>query len=1178
MKRNLYHSAIFRLSLVVSLSGIIQFCTYAQGLRFLTKNSNNTPLPESKQILDILKELEVKYNVFFTFKDKTLKGKIVPQNLRKSGKLEVILDFLLKSQNIEYKKVGNIFYLYSPEELAETKIKNSLLIDGKPMNDGMMDKENFNTKLFTNKEIKPLLETFIPIKGNVVSENGEPMPGVSIRLKGTPNGTSSDLNGHYALSASEKYDNAVLLFSMIGYKTTEIALRGRSAVNVTLSPEIKSLGEVVVVGYGTQQRKDLTGSVTSISMEDLKNIPITGIDQAMQGKVSGVIVNNNSGQPGASVSVRIRGITSVTSSNEPLYVIDGIPFSGDGGATRSQNFDEFGGGGGQTHQSVLASLNPNDIATIDILKDASATAIYGARASNGVVIITTKRGKMNESKVSYDSYFGFQEVCKKLDVLNLQEYAEYQNQVRKENNLSPIPEFANTQILGNGTNWQDEIFRKGAIQSHQLSFSGGKDKTQFYISGGYFKQDGIVVGSNFDRYSVRVNLDNQVKKWLKIGNSFSLSRTNQRTILTDTDDGVISGAILQAPSVPVHLPDGAWGGAEDQLAFFAINPVALAIQKDVTRTQTRFNGNFWADLTLFDGLSFRGEIGGDMSFTKNSAFNPTYKWGVTENTQSKYIRREEQLSYWNAKAFLNYNKVFANLHRLSVMVGHEAQYSFYEALNSVAIGLTSNEIQSLNLGDPKLSSTQDKKYPWAMESFLSRVNYNYDDRFNLTLTYRLDGSSNFGPNKRWGQFPSVAAAWTISKEAFMKDVVAFSNLKIRAGYGAVGNQQLPSYSYGALLKSVGTSFGNGYYVDKIPNPNLQWEAAQQTNIGLDLGLFKNRFNLSLDVYKKVSNNFLLQASLPTFTGAGQNWDDVKAPFINAGEMQNTGIDITLNTNNVNSQCFKWNTNLVFSHYKNQINALVSQNDAYYERLQWYDNITKTAVGSSVGMFYGYNTKGIFQNVEQIKNSPSQSKDGKINERSGTFPGDIIFADNNGDGQVDGYDRVYIGSPHPDFTFGVTNTFNYKNFDLSVFIQGSQGAKVFNFIRFRTEGMNELFPNQLKTITDRWTPENPSGKLPRFILGDPNDNRRASDRFIEDGSYVRIQNISFGYTLPTGLLDKAFIKKLKVYGSLQNLYTFTKYSGYDPEIGSFNQNSKLSNVDNGHYPMPRTFTLGVNVEF
>jgi TonB-dependent starch-binding outer membrane protein SusC len=1178
MKLNPYRSIILRLCLVISLSGMIRFAVPSQIPQLLVRNNEQNTTPNNNQITNILKELEVKYNVFFTYRDKTLKGKIVPQNLRKSGKLEVILDFLLKSQNIEYKKAGNVFYLYSPEELTETKIKNTLLIDGKSMNDGVLDKANFNTKLFVNNEINPLSETIIPIKGNIVSENGEPMPGVSIRLKGTQNGTSSDLNGHYDLRASEKSDNSVLLFSMIGYKTTEISLRGRSSINVTLSPDVKSLGEVVVVGYGTQQRKDLTGSVTSISMEDIKNIPITGIDQAMQGKASGVIVNNNSGQPGASVSVRIRGITSVTSSNEPLYVIDGIPFSGDGSISRSQSFDEFGGGGGQTNQSVLASLNPNDIATIDILKDASATAIYGARASNGVVIITTKRGKANESKISYDSYFGFQEVTKKLSVLNLREYAEYQNQIRKENSLSPIAEFINPQILGNGTDWQNGIFRKGAIQSHQLSFSGGKDKTQFYISGGYFKQDGIVVGSNFDRYSVRVNLDNQIKKWLKVGNSFSVSRTNQRTILTDTDDGVISGALLQAPSVPIHFADGSWGGAEDPLASFAINPVALALQKDVTRIQTRFNGNLWADLTLFDGLSFRGEIGGDMSFTKNSAFNPTYKWGVTENTQSKYIRREEQLSYWNAKAFLNYNKVFANLHRLSAMLGHEAQYSYYEALNSVAIGLTSNEVQSLNLGDPKLSSNYDEKVPWAMESFLSRVNYNYDDRFNLTLTYRLDGSSNFGPNKRWGQFPSVAAAWTISKEAFMKDIVAFSNLKIRAGYGAVGNQQLPSYSYGALLKSVGTSFGNGYYVDKIPNPNLQWEAAQQTNIGLDLGLLKNRFNLSLDIYKKVSNNFLLQASLPAFTGAGQNWDDVKAPFINAGEMQNTGIDITLNTNNVNSQYFKWNTNLVFSHYKNQINALVSQNDAFYEHLQWYDNITRTAVGSSVGMFYGYNTKGLFQNVEQIKNSPAQSKDGKINERSGTYPGDIIFADNNGDGQVDGQDRVYIGSPHPDFTFGITNTFNYKNFDLSVFVQGSQGAKVFNFIRFRTEGMNDLFPNQLSTIKDRWTPENTSGILPRFILGDPNDNRRVSDRFIEDGSYVRIQNISFGYTFPTGLLDRAFIKKLKVYASLQNLYTFTKYSSYDPEIGSFNQNSKLSNVDNGHYPIPRTFTLGVNVEF
>jgi TonB-dependent starch-binding outer membrane protein SusC len=1174
----LYHSTILRLCLVTSLSGMICFSSYSQISQLLARNTNPSKNNNSSQISDVLKELEVKYNVFFTYKDKTLRGKIAPQNLRKSGRLEIILDFLLKSQNINYKKIGNVYYLYSAEELEDSKgdlVNNS---DKPTISVVPPSARYFGEMTSLNSKVVRTLTVVNAIRGKIFSENRESIPGVNIRIKGTTLGTSSDLNGNYSLNFSDKFENFTLVFTMVGYNPIEISVKNRSLLNVTMSNDVKSLSEVVVVGYGTQQRKDVTGSITSIGMNDLKDVPVAGVDQALQGRMAGVMVNNNSGQPGAGVSVRIRGITSVTSSNEPLYVIDGIPFSGDGIYTKSQPFDVFGGGGGQSNQSVLASLNPNDIVSIDILKDASATAIYGARASNGVVIITTKRGKANDSKISYDTYIGYQQTPKKIPVLNLSEYAVYQNQARKENSLTPIEEFANPSLLGKGTNWQDEIFRKGAIQNHQLSISGGSDKTQFYVSGGYFKQDGIIIGSNFERYSMRINLDNQIRNWLKIGNSISASRTNQRISLTDSDDGVISAGLLQAPSVPVRFADGSWGGAEDQHFFYSINPVALALQKDVTRNQTRINGNFWADLAIYHGLSFRGEFGGDVSFAKNSAFNPTYKWGIFQNTQSRYLRRDEQYSYWNTKAFLNYNKILGNIHRVSAMVGHEAQYSYFESLNSSATGLTSNDVKSLNTGDIKQASNQDVKIPWAMESYLTRVNYNYDDRFNVTLTYRMDGSSNFGANKRWGFFPSAAASWTLTKESFMKDINTFSNLKLRLGFGAVGNQQLPSYSYGALLQNVLTPFGTGFYIDKIPNSNLQWETANQTNIGLDVGLIKNKINLSVDIYKKVSSNFLLQASLPAFTGAGQNWDDIKAPFINAGEMQNTGIDISLITNNIEAKDFKWNTNFVFSQYKNKVNSLVNENDAFYEKIQWYDNVTKTAVGSSVGMFYGYKTAGIFQSTEQINASPRQNRDGKIDYRSVTSPGDIIFADINKDGVVDGNDRVYIGSPHPDFTYGITNSFSFKNFDFSVFVQGSEGAKILNYTRIKAEGMYDLFPNQLSTINDRWRPDNAAGTLPRFVLGDPNDNRRISDRFIEDGSYTRIQNVSLGYNLPQKLLNKVAMKRLKIYGSLQNLHTFTKYSGYDPELGSFNQDSKLSNVDNGHYPNPRTYTIGLNVEF
>ena len=1173
MKNNSYRSTFVRLCLLASISTFATEVSSAQNPTLLVSNSDRGTQKSILHMTDVLKELEVKYNVFFTYKDKTLKGKIVPQNLRRSGKLEVILDFLLKSQSIEYKKVGKVYYLYTAEELAEMKANSISSAENKPLN--LENKSLTIIAPLTSQEVKSLAVAN-PIKGKIVAENGESMPGVSVRLKGTTIGAASDLNGNYSINIPEKQDNAVLVFSMIGYNPMEVSVRNRTLINVTLSPDVKSLGEVVVVGYGTQQRKDLTGSISSIAMEDLKTIPATGIDQALQGKAAGVMVNNNSGQPGAGVSVRIRGITSVTGSNEPLYVIDGIPFSGDGGS--SQSFSAFGGGGGQSNQSVLSSLNPSDIVTIDILKDASATAIYGARASNGVVIITTKRGKANESKITYDTYIGYQEVPKKLAVMNLREFAKYSNETRLDNSQQLSEEFANPNILGNGTNWQDEIFRKGAIQNHQISFSGGKDKTQYYISGGYFKQDGTVIGSSFDRYSLRVNIDNQVKDWLKFGNSLTVSNTNQQITLSDSDDGVVSAALLQSPAVPVKLPSGEWGGVEDPQAYYTINPVALALQKDVSRKQTRLNGNFWAEIALYRGLSFRGEFGGDIGFTSNSAFNPTYKWGKLENTQSKLLRRNEQSNYWNAKAFLNYNKVFNNLHRFSAMIGHEAQYSMYKSVNSGATGLTSNEVQSLNLGDPKFATVGDIISPWAMESYLGRINYNYDDRFNLTVTYRADGSANFGPKKRWGRFPSAAAAWTISKEAFMKEVTAINNLKLRIGYGSVGNQNLPTYSYGSLMASVITAYGTGFYSDKLANENIQWESANQTNLGLDIGLIKGRVNLSVDVYDKRSSNFLLQSTPPSFTGVGTNWDEVKSPFVNAGEMQNKGVDISLNTSNIDSKNFKWNTNLVFSHYKNRVNALVTDKDIYYEKIQWFENITKTSVGLPIGMFYGYNAKGIFQTEEEIRTSPKQTENGGVSKWSGTFPGDIIFADNNSDGKIDAADRVIIGSPHPDFTFGITNTFSYKNFDLSVFVQGSQGAKIFNFTRVRTEGLTSLGQNQLQTAADHWTPDNTTAKLPRFILGDPNQNNRFSDRFMEDGSYVRIQNISFGYTLPAGLLDKAFIKRMKVYGSIQNLKTFTKYSGYDPEIGSYDQNSKLTNVDNGHYPNPRTFTLGLNFEF
>jgi TonB-dependent starch-binding outer membrane protein SusC len=1181
MNLKFYQKQSLKLCLFVALTGIIQSLTMAQSSDLLAQNSNKRNVNHHNlQIADVLKELEMKYNVFFTYKDKTLKDKIVPQNFKRSGKLEVMLDFLLKSQNIEYKKVGKVFYLYSPEELADSKTSsvNSLPVANPNATTSTDERISSNLLALNGQDIKALTITINPIKGKVVSESGEAMPGVSVRLKGSSIGAASDINGNYTINIPDKTAEAVLVFSMIGYNSMEVAIKSRTLINVSMNPDVKSLNEVVVIGYGTQQRKDLTGSISSIQMGDIKNQAMTSLDQALQGRAAGVTVNNNSGQPGGGVSVRIRGITSVTSTNEPLYVIDGIPMGGDGelsGGNNSFTFSILGGGGGQTKQNALSAINPNDIVSIDILKDASATAIYGSRASNGVVIITTKRGKAGDSKITYDTYYGFQSVPKKLEVMNLQEYAAYQNEIRPPLGILNIEEFANPAILGPGTNWQDEVFQRGAIQSHQLSFSGGKDNTNYYVSANYFDQAGTVIGSDFSRAAVRINLDNQVKSWLKLGLSSNIGKTKQKITLTDTNDGVIGTALLQAPSIPVKNTDGSFGAVEDPQGYITINPVAQALLRTMTRDQLKINGNAWVDISLYKGLSFRGELGGDFGFTDNLAFNPTYKYGRQENTISKMLRRYENNSYWNSKQLLNYNKVFSSKHRVSAVLGHETQANVYKSLGGQGSNLSTNTVLSFNTSDQLTHLLSDADSPWAMESYLVRANYVYDDFLNITGTFRRDGSSNFGSENKWGNFKSFAAAWTITKHAFMKSLPVINNLKLRVGYGEVGNQNIPGYSFGTLLNTSPSSFGVAYAQGRLPNPKVKWESSNQYNGGLDISLLNSRVNVSLDVYKKISSDFLLLATAPNFTGAGKEWFDVQVPYFNIGEMQNTGLDLSIKTTNIeNANGLKWNTDLNFSMYKNRLNALDSPTSRIDNSLSGIDfsgeTVTRTMPGQPVGLFYGYKVKGIFQSLEEVKNAPFQNEQ--------TAPGDIQFQDLNGDGKINADDRDYIGSPHPDFTFGIINAFSYKGFDLSIFLQGSVGAEIYNYTRSRTEGLTDVFPNQLKTVVNRWTPLNTTGGLPRFSSSDPNTNRRVSDRFIEDGSYMRIQNISFGYILPTKFMKTSFVKKIRLYGSLQNIYTFTKYTGFDPELGSFNQNAMLSNIDGGHYPTPRTATLGLNVEF
>ncbi|MGK7396221.1 MAG: SusC/RagA family TonB-linked outer membrane protein [Candidatus Cyclobacteriaceae bacterium M3_2C_046] len=1044
------------------------------------------------------------------------------------------------------------------------------------------------------------------VSGQVIDyATSESLPGVNVVEKGTTNGTVTDIDGFYKLTVS---DDATLVFSSVGYTPEEIQVNNRSVIDVQMMEDVKRLQELVVIGYGTQKKSDLTGAISSVSEEQIKTSIVTGIDQALQGRAAGVEVFQNSGQPGGGVSIRIRGANSINSSAEPLYVVDGVPISGNSEGT-AIGFDWAGGGNGQTAVSALSTINPNDIVSIEILKDASATAIYGSRGANGVVLITTKRGKAGEAKISYEGYYGVQQINRKLDVMNLREYAEYQNEMADLGLIPEREEFADPSLLGPGTDWQDETFQDASIQSHQISFSGGNDNTQYAVSGGYFDQEGIVLASGFDRYSLRLNLDTQLKDWIKVGNSFTVSRTSETITLNDSDDGIITTTLLQPPSVPVRFPDGSWGGPTDNNPG-VYNPVAMALDRNIDVNRTRLIGNLFAEIEFMPGLNFRSEIGGDLQYINNYAFHPTYQYGTIINNQNQSRRQFSNNYFWIFKNLLTYTRTFAQRHNLTAMIAQEAQESTWEGLQGTRKNFVTNDVQELNAGEGTTATNMGWSGSSALNSYFGRIIYNFDERYLITGTYRADGSSKFGPENRWGYFPAVALAWRISNEQFMGGIDFISNLKLRLGYGETGNQDIGNYQYGSSLVTRMSDVGNGFLLSNHPNPAIQWESSVQKNIGLDLGLFDDRIQLSVDMYDKNTEDMLLRLPLPNYMGGG-SWMGIESPYVNLGEIENQGIEVALTTHNFSNDNFSWTTDLVFTRNRNKVLSLGEEGAAMFRNVQWFHTVTKTEVGQPVGQFYGYVADGVYADYEDILNSPKPKAGSsvKVDQFSGIWPGDLKFKNldqnsttefrynenDNIDQVIDANDRTYIGNPNPDFTFGFTNNLSYKNFSLTVYLQGVYGNDIYNFTRRATEGMTNVRLNQLEAVHNRAKYElmdpdgsvddvnniriiNPRTNTPRAIPTDPNDNDRVSSRFVEDGSYLRVKNISFGYTLPQDLTSKISSSRIRIYANIQNLFTITNYSGYDPEVGSYNQDPLLTGVDNGRYPIPRIFTVGLNADF
>lgn len=1025
------------------------------------------------------------------------------------------------------------------------------------------------------------------VTGKVTDELGEALPGVTIRVKGSQVGTNSNTKGDYSIKVAS--GTKTLVFSSVGFKTTEVAVNNRASINVILSATTNDLNEVVVIGYGKAKRSEITTSISSISEKEIKNLPVAGIDQAMQGKVAGVTISSNGGQPGGGISVRVRGITSVN-GNEPLYVIDGVPMQG---SRNSISQDQLGGQAGQNSQSPLAALNPNDIVSIDVLKDASAQAIYGSRAANGVVVITTKSGKIGESKISYEVYYGQQTVPKKLSLLNLSQFAAYQNSLAPEINssgigfLTPIEEFADPSVLGAGTNWQDAVFRKGIIKNHQLAFSGGQNKTSYYFSVNYFGQEGTVIGSDFERFALRTSIDHQVKSWFKAGISLNASRANQRITLTDGSSSVIGISVYNSPATPVTSAGGYATQTNVGGSAFGnpINPVALAELRNVRSLQTKLFGSLYGDISLTKWLTLRNELNYDFTVSENTAFQPYITNTATGETilgPSKLQKENAASLYWGLKTFLTFDKSFGK-HYLNVLVGHEAASSTYETVKATRNNLTLN-LQSLAAGSGTNQVGEGASYPWAMESFFGRANYLFNNKYSVTASLRRDGSSAFGPQNKWGYFPAVSAGWTVSNEPFMKnisDVVGY--MKVRAGYGSVGNSSTGGNNvYATNINLVAISpLGNGSQIQNVGNPTLQWESVITKNLGVDLSFFNKKVDLTVDVYNKETSKMLLKSKLPVFAGLATNsYDAIQPPVTNSGRMTNTGIDIALTTYNVDKGDFSWKTNVVFSRYQNVLNELTNTGSflAGYKEYGDAVQITQTMAGGPVGSFYGLVTDGLFRSQEELKAFGAANSNNQLGvSPTGIWLGDVRYKDVNGDGVINSSDMTVIGNPNPDFTYGMTNTFKYKNLDLSLFLTGSQGGQILNYTRRSTEMLSNAYQNQSTAVLDRYTEANPNGSLPRFNMWNGN-NFRMSDRFVEDGSYMRIQNITIGYNLPKALIAKAKLASARLYFSAQNLKTFTNYSGYDPELGAFNGSISYMNVDDGHYPNPRTFTIGGNFEF
>ncbi len=1044
------------------------------------------------------------------------------------------------------------------------------------------------------------------VKGVVLEPSGEPAIGATIMEKGTNAGTATDFDGNFAIKVASP--NAVLVVSYVGMETQEVKLAGRTDVTITLKESGVALDEVVVVGYGTMKKSDLAGASVSMSEDDLKGSIITNLDQSLQGRATGVQAMTTSGAPGSSSSIRVRGQSTINANAEPLYVIDGVIVQGGGNSGADFGLGDALGNGKVSTVSPLSTINPSDIVSMEILKDASATAIYGAQGSNGVVLITTKRGKAGEAKFTYDGMVAVNHQNKRLDMMNLREYAGYYNEFVANGYQTANDWYRDPSVLGVGTNWQDAVFRTALQNQHQVSAQGGTEKVQYYVSGSYMNQEGTLIGSDFSRFSVRANLDAQLKSWLKLGLSATYTDTDESLKLADGEQGIINYSLTTLPDIPIYDIDGNFSSIVRE-GYTNPNPIALAMLDDIKLHRKKLTGNIFFDVTPIKNLVWHAEFGYDVSASKGDRYKPMVDLGSWVRSSNESSIQKNSSWFWQLKNYVSYNGTAWDKFHYTAMVGQECWESRYDFTSIFASGLPSDEVHNPALGNKNSYNISAGFGSSAMASFFTRETLNWDDRYLLTYTYRYDGSSNFGPENRWAGFHSVAAAWRFSNEKFFEPVRnVIDNGKLRLGWGQTGNSNIGGYAWGVAMSRMPSALGAGYRPANIANPAIKWETQEQWNAGIDLNMLNNRLNLVVDAYIKTSKDMLMSMQLPSYMGTqGNGSSALAAPKGNFGEIENKGIEIELTGRPFVGE-FEWESSFQISFNRNKLKALSGTENAQLVGYgPWSDVASVSDIGQPLYNFYGYVVEGVYRDYDDIMNSPTPDhfpSDGVFNKSNTVWVGDIKYKDVNGDGKIDANDRTVIGSPMPKFTFGWTNTFRYKNIDLSIFLNGSYGNDVMNYLAINLTGMKSVWTNQLNSVNDRaqlvpidpnkvypagqhWYDDitnvrvkNWQTKTPAARLNDPNDNDRISDRYIEDGSYLRIKNITLGYTFKKSLLKRLHLENLRVYCNIQNLYTFTKYKGYDPEIGASTQDSSglVYGLDFGRYPSPTTYSFGLNISF